>query len=68
MKLGARTFAPLEVDALPTQRAADRPSSYSCKACGEKGHNARSKTCGMTAEERREKARMDAKIRSGLRR
>jgi ribosomal protein L37E len=45
----------------------NRPSSYKCKACGEKGHNARSKTCGLTPEERTERARVAAKIRSGLR-
>lgn len=52
---------------LDAERAANRPSSYKCKTCGEKGHNARSKTCGFTPEERAERTRVAAKIRSGLR-
>ncbi len=43
-----------------------RPGGYRCSECGERGHNARSKSCGMTPEQRAEAQRVAAKVRAGM--
>ena len=58
MKLGQPDTTPTPlVEDLPPRDVDKKPNNYRCANCGERGHNARSNTCGMTRAERNEAAR-----------
>ncbi len=45
------------VEDLPPRDVEQAPRVYHCSNCGERGHSARSKTCGLTKEQRAEHRR-----------
>lgn len=62
VRLGARDMSPTPlVEDLPPRDIEATVRKYHCSNCGERGHSARSNSCGMTREQRNERERQRKK-------